>query len=321
MSTVADQSQIGQPRSGIPSSVGATASPLPWLSVVQSQLGELASNSQLHHALLFTGPVGIGKHLVAQHLAKLLLCLQPFADSGCGYCKSCLLVAAGHHPDLLELKSDQSIGVDAVRELSQFMQGAPQQGGARVVLLPQAHKMTEAAANALLKTLEEPGRDSFLLLQTAFEQQLLPTILSRCQRWLIPPVNDQTAIHWLSTQSQRPIPDYLLAYCAGAPLRALQVLNSGQSEQIDQALQLLPRYICGEYALTEMVKTLEAQSDATTILYWFVRQSGPLLTDNRQCQQLFQRLAQWCRDEQQILGQNRTLALTALLLDVQRLLR
>jgi DNA polymerase-3 subunit delta' len=321
MSHYAGHGSAGELQSTVSASASSGADVLPWLSAVQAHLGELASTNQLHHALLFTGPIGIGKHLVAQHLAKQLLCLQPFTDSACGYCKSCLLVAAGHHPDRLELKSDQTIGVDAVRELSQFMQGAPQQGGARVVLLPQAHKMTEAAANALLKTLEEPGRDSFLLLQTAFEQQLLPTILSRCQRWLIAPVNDHTAMQWLSSQSHRPIPDYLLAYCAGAPLRALQLLTSGESEQIDQILQLLPRFICGEYALTEMVKTLEARSDATTILYWFVHQSGRLMTDHRQCQQLFQRLAQWCRDEQQILGQNRTLALTALLLDVQRLLR
>lgn len=316
----------GAQPSGSPSSVAtlsgsAPTDVLPWLTSVQLQLGQLARNGQLHHALLFTGPQGVGKHQVAQRLAKQLLCLQPFVDGACGYCKSCLLVDAGHHPDLLALHSDSSIGVDAVRELSQFMQGTPQQGGARVVLLPHAHKMTEAAANALLKTLEEPGRDSFLLLQTAHEQQLLPTILSRCQRWLIAPVNDQAALHWLAEQCRKPVPAYLLAYCAGAPLRALQLLESGQSEQIDQVLQLLPQYIAGDYPLTDMVKTLEAQSEATTILYWFVRQFGPTLVDNRHCQQLFLRLAQWCRDEQQILGQNRTLALTALLLDVQRLMR
>ncbi len=294
---------------------------LPWLAPVQLHLGELAQSNQLHHALLFTGPNGVGKHLVAQHLAKQLLCLQPFPDAACGYCKSCLLVNAGHHPDLMQLQSDSSIGVDAVRELSQFMQGTPQQGGARVVLLPQAHKMTEAAANALLKTLEEPGADSFLLLQTAYEQQLLPTILSRCQRWLIAPVNDLVAQQWLAAESNKPVPPYLLAYCAGAPLRALQLLGSGQSEEIDQILLLLPRFIAGDYALADMVKTLEAQTETTAILYWFVRQLWSTIDENRNCQQLFQRLAQWCRDEQQILGQNRSLALTALLLDVQRLLR
>ena len=129
------------------------------------------------------------------------------------------------------------------------------------------------------------------------------------------------AQHWLTEQSQKPVPPYLLAYCAGAPLRALQLVESGQSEQIDQILQALPRFISGDLSLTDMVKMLEAQAETTPILFWFVRQSGATLAANRHCQQLFQRLAQWCRDEQQILGQNRTLALTALLLDVQRLLR
>jgi len=300
---------------------GVSASGLPWLTPVQLQLGQLAQHHQLHHALLFTGPQGVGKHWVARHLAKQLLCLQPYPDAACGHCKSCLLVTAGHHPDLLTLQSDGTIGVDAVRELSQFMQGKPQQGGARVVLLPQAHKMTESAANALLKTLEEPGNDSFLLLQTAFEQQLLPTILSRCQRWLIAPVADETALRWLAAQSQKPVPPYLLAYCAGAPLRALQLLESGQSEQIDQVLQTLPRFIKGDFLLTDMVKMLEAETESTAILCWFVRQAVATATEPRYTQQLLQRLAQWCRDEQQILGQNRGLALTALLLDVQRFMR
>ncbi len=294
---------------------------LSWLEPVQQHLGQLAQDGKLHHALLFTGPNGVGKHLVAAHLAKQLLCVQPFVDAACGHCKSCLLVDAGHHPDLMQLHAQGSIGVDAVRELSNFMQGTPQQGGARVVLLPQAHKMTEAAANALLKTLEEPGANSFLLLQTAHEQQLLPTILSRCQRWFIAPVTDYAAQQWLVQQTTKPVPPYLLAYSAGAPLRALQLLESGQSEEIDQVLQGLTAFVDQDYPLAPLVKILEAQPETTNLLYWFVRQRWSTMNENRHCQQLFQRLAQWCRDEQQILGQNRSLALTALLLDLQRLLR
>lgn len=294
---------------------------LSWLQPLQFQLGQLALSQQLHHALLLTGAVGVGKHQVARHLAQQLLCQQPHPDAACGHCKSCLLVKAGHHPDLLQLQSDSSLGVDAVRELSHFMQGSPQQGGARVVLLPQAHKMTEAAANALLKTLEEPGDNSFLLLQTAHEQQLLPTILSRCQRWLVPGTTDAAAQQWLSQHSNRPVPPYLLAYCAGAPLRALQLLESGESDQIDMLLQLLPKAMQGDYPLAELVKQLEALPQTSSLFSWFVRQQmwqRPVLAANPQ---LFSRLAQWCRDEQQILGQNKNLALTAFLLDLHRLLR
>lgn len=293
----------------------------PWLEAIQFQLGSLALQGQLHHALLFTGAVGVGKHWVANHLAQQLLCTQPAAAGACGECKSCLLVNAGHHPDLLVLKSDTSLGVDAVRELSHFMQGSPQQGGARVVLLPQAHKMTEAAANALLKNLEEPGDNSFLLLQTSQEQQLLPTILSRCQKWLIPPVAAGLAQQWLMQQSQKPVPDFLLAYCAGAPLRALALLESGEAEDIMLSLTQLGAFIRGEQALPELVKKLEQHNELSTLISFFVCAQLQQVSLQVDRQALFDRLAQWCRDEQQILGQNKSLALTAFLLDLHRLLR
>jgi len=293
----------------------------PWLEATQLQLGTLALAGQLHHALLLTGVAGVGKHLLAAELAQLLLCSQPTASGGCGQCKSCLLVKAGHHPDLLHLQSETSLGVDAVRELSHFMQGSPQQGGARVVLLPQAHKMTEAAANALLKTLEEPGANSFLLLQTAYEQQLLPTILSRCQKWLIAPVPSFVARNWLAEQNHMAIPEFLLSFCEGAPLKALELLESGAAADIAALLAQLEAYLLGEQALPELVKRLEQFEDTATLFSYFVRQqllSAPQLVKP---QALFERLAQWCRDEQQILGQNKNLALTALLLDLPRLLR
>jgi DNA polymerase-3 subunit delta' len=298
-----------------------TVTSAPWLEAIKFQLGALALQGQLHHALLFTGASGVGKHWVANHLAHLLLCNQPAAAGACGHCKSCLLLKAGHHPDLLVLKSDTSLGVDAVRELSHFMQGSPQQGGARVVLLPQAHKMTEAAANALLKNLEEPGANSFLLLQTSQEQQLLPTILSRCQKWLIPPVATELATQWLVQQSQKPVPDFLLDYCAGAPLRVLALLESGEAEDIVVLLSQLGAFLRGEQALPELVKKLEQHNELTTLISYFVRSQLMQASLQLDRQALFDRLAQWCRDEQQILGQNKNLALTAFLLDLHRLLR
>lgn len=293
----------------------------PWLEPLQLQLGALALAGQLHHALLLTGPAGVGKHLLAKNLAQQLLCSQPTAAKACDLCKSCMLVKAGHHPDLMLLQSETSLGVDAVRELSHFMQGSPQQGGARVVLLPQADKMTEAAANALLKNLEEPGANSFLLLQTAYEQQLLPTILSRCQKWLVPPVAANLAQQWLSQQSQKPVPDFLLGYCAGAPLKALALLESGVAEETAALLVQLDAFIRGEQQLPELVKRLEQHPDTTTLFSWFIKQQLLLRQNQSHPQALFDRLSQWCRDEQQILGQNKNLALTALLLDLPRLLR
>lgn len=297
---------------------------LPWLQGLQQQLGQLALSGQLHHALLFTGISGVGKHSLAAHLAKQLLCLQPLPGEACGYCKSCLLVQAGHHPDLLQIGGEQSIGVDAVRELSHFMQNAPQQGGARVVLLPAAERMTEAASNALLKTLEEPGQNSFLLLQTAQPQQLLATILSRCQQWLIPAVAAADSRAWLQQQHNTMIApevlDFIQHYAGGAPLRSLSLLQSGSAERLMQLVAQLQSYFRQQQGLTELVKQLEAEPEAPLLLHWVIQQQLIQQPLNQQRLQLLQRLAQWNRDEQLILGQNKTLSYTALLLELPRLL-
>jgi DNA polymerase-3 subunit delta' len=292
---------------------------LPWLAETCAQLAKLVNTQQLHHALLISGPVGVGKNILAEQLANHLMCQQPTATGHCGQCKSCLLVKSGHHPDLQRVIAENSIGVDQIRDISQFMQSAPQQGGARVVLLPHAEKMTESAGNALLKTLEEPGDRCFLLLQTAHEDLLLPTIRSRCQRWVVSPQLNQHTQRWLQVQSSQMVPDYLLDYCGGAPLKALALIQNGQVQQIDTLLQALSQYFTDGRDLVSLVKKLEGHDDNVALLSWFVRQQCFLHNHPNQVA-LLPRFAQWCRDEQLILGQNKNLALTTLMLDFYKLL-
>ncbi len=292
---------------------------LPWLQQQELRLFTLACQQQLHHAILLTGPKGIGKHILAKQLAHLLLCHNPLPDGACGRCKSCLLGAAGHHPDLLTLEVGSSISVEQVRDISHLMQNAPQQGGARVVLIPQADKMTESAANALLKTLEEPGQHSYLILQTAFAEQLMPTILSRCQRWDLPAQYSAGIQQWLQQHSADPVPDFLLEFCGGAPLKALALLETGEVLSLAAQLQQLQQYLQSGAGLQVLQKQLEAQEELPALLYytlrhWTLQQQIPQI-------QVFQRVAQWCRDEQKILGQNKSLALTTLLLDLHQMLR
>ncbi|MDP2713582.1 AAA family ATPase [Rheinheimera sp.] len=302
---------------------------LPWLVRYQQQFIPLLANQRLAHGLLLSGVEGIGKSALANWLAAALLCTELTTEGGtgpveaCGKCKSCLLRLAGNHSDLLIVdNSAGSIGVDAVRRLSQFMHGRAQQQLNKVVLLAQAEKLTEAAANALLKTLEEPPQNSFLILQTSAAATLPATLLSRCQQWPLAAESGNETQHWLAQQSNRAVPDFLLAYCAGGPLKALKLLESGEAYKLQTLIQTLQQFFAGQLALADCTKQLESSSELRQLLGWFLRRHLlPALTtqEPQRVLAIHQLYNRWCRDETQILGQNRPLALSALLTELTRL--
>lgn len=297
-----------------------------WLDAPLQQLTALAQNQTLAHAILFSGPAGVGKAQLALLLAAFLLCKTPRGGQACGQCKSCLLRQAGNHTDLRQLSANNgtSIGVDEIRALTEFTQGTAQQHGARVIILADSEKMTEAAANALLKTLEEPPAGCYLILLSAAPAQLKPTILSRCQQWRIAPLAEPELMGWLKQHTtDTALPDWLGAYCGGAPLRALQLIQSGQLETISQQLSQLQAYLNGELSLPELLKKLEKAENLTTIFGLLVQQQlkNTLFAGQFERQQgLIQRYQQWCRDEKQILGQNKALMLSAWLVKLRQLL-
>lgn len=293
---------------------------LPWLASYQQQLAELVTRAKLAHGLLLTGPQGIGKQYLAEHLAALLLC--PVSNKPCGQCKSCLLRQAGNHPDLLVIdSSNASIGVDAIRQLGQFMAGRAQQQTNKVVLLAEADKLTEAAANALLKTLEEPPQHSFMILHSARPDTLGPTLISRCQRWHIAAQYDDSAQQWLQAQTNRVVPDFLLEYCAGAPLKALAMLESGEAEHIQLSFNALDEFFADTLSLSKLLKQLENLTELRALLGWYLRRTLlPAHSSNgAKTLALHQLYSRWCRDETQILGQNKALALSALLTALKKL--
>jgi DNA polymerase III subunit delta' len=294
---------------------------LPWLEPYQRQFLALLANQQLAHGILLTGAAGSGKHVLAKELAAALLCTNE--PKPCGQCKSCLLRIAGSHPDFwLTDTTGTSIGVDAVRQLSQFMHGRAQQQVHKVALLPEADKLTEAAANALLKTLEEPPQNSFLILHSSAASTLPATLLSRCQQWpVVAGPYDQTQ-HWLAQQSNRVVPEFLLAYCGGAPLKALALLESGDADKISAAQQGLEQFIAGDLSLADCIKQLEAISELNQLFGWFLRHHLLPLTvgqDGQRQLAIHQLYSRWCRDATRILGQNKQLALGAFLTELKRL--
>lgn len=199
--------------------------PCPWHRDTLTQFVEQAGDNRLPHAMLLTGVAGIGKLRLARALAESLLCQHPENGQACGKCQGCHLSAAGSHPDyqqLLPEEAGKAIKIDQVRDLVQFASRTPQYGGYRVALIAPAQAMNRNAQNALLKTLEEPGERTLLLLLSDQPARLLATVRSRCQQRTLPMPDAEQARLWLEQQiGQTERATALLALAGGAPLQAL----------------------------------------------------------------------------------------------------
>jgi len=152
---------------------------------------------RLAHAYLFHGCEGIGKKTMAGVFAAALLCDRG-ADEACGSCLACRKVKSGNHPDLIRMAAEGAfIKMQAVRELMAAMAFRPMEGGRRIFIIEDADRMHHTAANALLKTLEEPAAANVLLLVTAKPFLLPRTILSRCQQLRFSPLPRETVARFL----------------------------------------------------------------------------------------------------------------------------
>ncbi|MBQ9035922.1 MAG: DNA polymerase III subunit gamma/tau [Erysipelotrichaceae bacterium] len=144
-------------------------------------LQNAVKNNKLAHAYLFCGPRGTGKTSVAKLLAKTINCTSE--NKPCGHCANCIDIQESTHPDVVELDAATNNGVDEVRELIEKVKYAPMQGKYKVYIIDEVHMMTPSAFNALLKTLEEPPEYCVFILATTEPHKVLPTIVSRCQRF------------------------------------------------------------------------------------------------------------------------------------------
>jgi DNA polymerase-3 subunit delta' len=219
---------------------------LPWQKQPLSEL--IARGEALPHALLIHGRSGVGKVEFARALAQSLLCEAPEDGFACGECAACGWFCEGNHPDFRQLlpesmveeaptdevvaevddkdkKKSREIKIDQIRGIADFMALSTHRDGYRILLVHPAEAMNIAAANALLKTLEEPAPRSVILLVSDQIGRLLATIRSRCQRVLVPAPDTQTALAWLNTQGMSNAEDALAA-AASAPLDAIAFGNA-----------------------------------------------------------------------------------------------
>jgi DNA polymerase-3 subunit delta' len=233
----------------------------PWQQGLWQQL---SSRPRHAHAYLLHGPAGIGKRILAENLVHLLLCQRPAEGKACGQCKACQLLAAGTHPDFFLLEPEEPekpIRVDQVRELVGFVVQTAQLGGRKVVLLEPAEAMNLNAANALLKSLEEPSGDTVLLLITHQPSRLLPTIKSRCVQQACPQPTAEQARTWLAgslpDESVEAL-DELLVLAGGSPLTALRLQGQGVREQRAQVVDGVKKLLKQQVAPGQLAESWNA---------------------------------------------------------------
>jgi DNA polymerase-3 subunit delta' len=207
---------------------------LPWLLPVWQKLLDRIRQNRLPHALMLKGVSGLGKRLLADQLAARMLCMQN-EKYACGSCKSCQLVAAGSHSDLLVCAPEDDskvIKVDQVRLLNDFVSQSPHVSAVKVVILDPASALNQNAANALLKNLEEPSGRVIYIILDHLAGNVLPTIRSRCQVVDIRPPSETDLVDWINqhlpASHDSPITEDnitdVMQLASGAPLALQQLM-------------------------------------------------------------------------------------------------
>ena len=258
------------------------------------------------HAILLAGPAGIGKLDFARELARFWLCEQPAPDAACGVCPSCIFVSLGHHPDLQTIRPEavalaegaeaddgeqdgddggdgtegasekrsgrapsREIRIGQIQALIESLSIGTHRQGRRIALVYPAESMNLFTANALLKILEEPPPDNHVLLISDAPERLLPTILSRCQKVMLPAPALTEARHWLEGQ-QVDDAEGFLAEAGGAPLAALRAARADAStlEARHTLIEGLARGArCNANALAERL----SKSERPVVVGWLQR--------------------------------------------------
>ena len=222
-------------------------------------------SQEMTHAWIFTGPPGSGRSSAAIAFAQALVC----KENGCGKCNECITAKSGAHPDVEILKSEGlSIKIDEIRELLTRTAWAPSMGGWRVVVMEDADRLTESAANALLKAIEEPGLRTVWLLCAPTLHDILPTIRSRCRHiQLHTPSNDEVSKFLMEKHQIAPkMADFAARVSQGHIGRARHLATNEEVRNRRHAILSIPSQlnsVSSAYAAAaKLVELANAESDA-----------------------------------------------------------
>lgn len=313
----------------------------PWLRPPFEQLVTSYQAGRGHHALLLQALPGMGGDALLYALCRYLMCRQPEGHKSCGHCHSCQLMQAGTHPDYYTLvpeKGKSALGIDAVREVNEKLYERSRLGGAKVVWISDAALLTDAAANALLKTLEEPPENTWFFLACQEPARLLATLRSRCRLYHLAPPAESYGLAWLEREVTLEQNALLAALrlSANAPAAALELLEESRWAARQQLIQTLANALTGGDWLTLL--PILNHEQAAVRLHWLAsllldaqkRQQGISLLSNPDAWTLINHLTQAlpasrlqaitqdvsaCREQLlSVVGVNRELLLTERLL-------
>lgn len=245
----------------------------PWCQAIWKNLISTHQKNRLPHAILFFGNSGLGKSELAQQFAQYLLCSDPKKDSSpCDTCKDCILFLAKTHGDFYYFSSEnnKAIGIEQIREITSEAYKKPQRNGVKVFIITDADKMSIAASNALLKTLEEPPGDSIFILTSERKRFLSPTILSRCQHFSFKIPDLKETREWLSASGEQVFSTQdittAMIWSLGAPLLARDILENNLATEYQSYITLLLAFFSGQESLVALSKAWNGKS-LTTIIY------------------------------------------------------
>jgi len=255
------------------------AAPYPWLEKSWQLLTSAANEGRLHHALLLVGVAGTGKLEFSRQFARALMCEQNLLDAPCGNCSQCALASGHTHPDITlvdRVEKSTVISVEQIRALTEKLTLTSTYGLHRVAIINKAHTLTNAAANGLLKTLEEPGQGCVLMLLADRDAGLPATIRSRCQRIVVATPAAETSLAWL--QAEKPAEaEMALEFAQGSPLLAQSLLDSRDLSAMAGIKKLWHDFLLRDLNPSEMAEHSAATMDTREALSLFMRWTTDLV--------------------------------------------
>lgn len=291
-------------------------------STLIHQLSPSIRNGQLAHAILINTLDHNQTWSQLVDLVSLMLCNSADLVLGkaCGLCKQCQLLNAGHHPDLSTIQTpNSSIGVDEIRMVSEKLTKTPQIAQSQIVVIDNAEKMTENAANALLKTLEEPTSNSFLILVNVGHVKLLPTIVSRCQQLNQPLLSKQEL-----KEKYNHLPDYIIGFADQNESLLQRISNSEVMATYTSIYQCFVSWLKGQPLPADVITLLQGSDEHIDFfVYLLTRRIRQMLIKGylTQAQEAQSVLTDYSFARRNVKGHNKALAMTASIQQLEGLIR